>query len=71
MDELKLSVKSKLLRMAISAMIKKQINKKFNGEIDFAINDLDIRTVDGKLVMHLDANASMDQNKAIRLLNEL
>ena len=57
MDELKLKLSTKFMRGFLAKIVKKTIFKKFGYEIDIQINEIEVTTHDGKVYLHLNADA--------------
>ena len=66
MDELKIG--SKLARGIIAKLIKRETKKQIGCEIDFQLNDLNIKLVDGGAQIHLNADATVDKDGLTKIL---
>lgn len=60
MDELKLVISTKFMRNLITKLLAKSIRKKTGYQIDIQINAIEAETYDGKVRLHMDANAEMN-----------
>lgn len=67
MDELKLKLSTKFMRGIIAKIVSKTIFKKFGYKIDIQINEIEVTTHDGKIYLHVNADAetSNDEFKKI------
>lgn len=60
MDELKLILSTKFMRGIVTKILRKAIFKKTGYEIDILINKIEVETHDGKISLHMDANAEVN-----------
>jgi hypothetical protein len=68
MDELKLTLTTKLMKTLVTKWISAGIRKKFGCEIDIQLNELNVEIVDGKARLRTDVNLSMDSNDLMDIL---
>lgn len=59
MDELKMKLSTKFMRGIVAKLISKAIYKKLGYEIDIQINEIEIRTEDGKIHLYTSVEADM------------
>lgn len=71
MDEIKLSLKTKIMRAAVSRYIKSMVRKKTGAKVNILINDLDMVTADGQVKLRFDVSAVMDQQELIRIIDSV
>lgn len=57
MDELKLKLSTKFMRGIVAKLVSKAISKKFGCKIDIQINEIEVTTHDGKVYLHVNADA--------------
>lgn len=57
MDELKLKLSTKFMRGIVAKLVSKSLFKKFGCEIDIQINEIEVTTHDGKVYLHVNADA--------------
>ena len=69
MDVFKIT--SKVVRDVLNGFLTKIIKKKYGYDIDIQINDLDLRVVNGKVLLQLDANAEMSQDEFTKISKKL
>lgn len=60
MDELKLVISTKFMRNIVTKIISKALYKKTGCQIDIQINKIKIETYEGKVQIHMDADAEMN-----------
>lgn len=59
MDELKLVLSTKFMRTIITKILAKAIYKKTGYRVDIQINEIKAETYDGKVRVHIDADAEI------------
>ena len=70
MDELKLVLSSKFMRGIVTKIIKKTVFKKTGYEIDIQINKIAVETNDGKVSLHMDADASVNSEDFVDIIKK-
>ncbi len=60
MDELKLVISTRFMRNIITKVLAKAIFKKTGYRVDIQINQIEAETCDGKVRIHMDADAEMN-----------
>ena len=68
MDELKLKLSTKFMRGIIAKLVSKAIFKKFGYEIDIQINEIAIKTEDGKIHLHTSVNAELSNDEFKKII---
>lgn len=68
MDELKLVLSTKFMRGIITKMIRKAIFKKTGYEIDIQINRIEFETYNGRINLHMDANAEVNSEDFVDIM---
>jgi hypothetical protein len=68
MDEMKLKLSDGLMKTVVTKMVSKKISEKFGYKINVDLNEIGITSVDGKVRLHLDANADMANSEFAKLL---
>ena len=68
MDELKLKLSTKFMRGIVTKIISKAIYKKFGYQIDIQINDIKLENVDGKIRVHADVDAEMENSEFVKII---
>ena len=64
-------ITSKVVKDILNGFLTKIIKRKWGYDIDIQINDLDLRTVNGKVLLQLNANAEMTQDEFTRISKKL
>lgn len=68
MDELKLIISTKFMRNIITKILAKVIYKKTGYRIDIQINRVEADTYDGKVRIHMDADAEINSEDLMHAL---
>ena len=68
MDEMKISLSTKLMRGLLSKLLKKVIRDKTGYSVDVLLNQISLSHADnGKISIHVDMNAEMDEKELIKV----
>ena len=70
MDELKLALSTKFMKGIVTKIIKKAIFKKTGYEVDVQINKIVVNTNDGKVSLHMDAEASVNSEDFVDIIKK-
>ena len=68
MDELKLKLSTKFMRGIIAKIIAKALFKKLGYEIDILLNEIEVESEGGKIHLHIDADAELENSEFIKIL---
>ena len=68
MDELKLRLSTRFMRSIVTKIIKKAIFKKFGYQIDILLNELEVETIDGKVHIHANVDAELDNAEFLKII---
>lgn len=68
MDELKLKLSTKFMRGFIAKLVAKAIYKKVGYEIDIQLNEIEVETVDGKIHLHVSADAEINNDEFVKIV---
>ena len=68
MDELKMVLSTKFMRGIITKMIRKALFKKTGYEIDIQVNIVEVEAYDGKICIHMDANAEVNSEDFVDIV---
>ena len=71
MDELKLKLSTKILKGIITKLISKALFNKFGYKIDIQINELELRNTDGKMRIHADVDAEIDNDEFVKIIKSI
>lgn len=70
MDELKLNLSTRFMRNIVTKMLAKAIKKKFGYEMDILLHELKVEAVDGRVFIHVNADAEMDKTDFAKLVTQ-
>lgn len=71
MDEMKLKLSGGFMRGIVTKLISKLIYDKLGYKISVEVNEVGITTVDGKVRLHLNANANMSDTEFVKLVKAI
>lgn len=68
MDELKLKLSTKFMKGIVANLISKALFKKLGYDIDILLNEIEVRSENGKIHIHIDADAEVENGEFMRIL---
>lgn len=68
MDELKLTLSTKIMKNMVTKLLTKVISKKLGCKIDIQLNELQINMVDGKVHVHANMDAEMNKDDLVNII---
>lgn len=68
MDELKLALHTRFMKNIVTKLLAKAIFKKTGYEVNIQINKIEAEVFDGKINLHVDANAEMNSDDLVQVL---
>ena len=68
MDELKMSLSTKFMKGIVTKIISKAILKKTGYNINIQLNEIKLETVDGKVCLHADVDAEINNEDFINII---
>ena len=68
MDELKMSLSTKFMKGIVTKIISKAILKKTGYNINIQLNEIKLETVDGKVCLHADVDAEINNEDFIDII---
>lgn len=68
MDELKMSLSTKFMKGIVTKIISKAILKKTGYNIDIQLNEIKLETIDGKVCLHADVDAKINNEDFINII---
>lgn len=71
MDELKLRLSSKIMRGFVTNLISKALFKKLGYHVDIELTELEIKTEDGKVRLHVNANAEVRSDEFKEIIKSI
>ena len=71
MDELKLKLSTKFMRGIVANLVSKAIAKKVGYNIDILLNEVEVKNEDGKIHLHIDADAEIENGEFIKMLKSI
>lgn len=71
MDVLKLKLSTKFMRGMVANLIAKALKKKLGYEIDILLNEIEVKNEDGKVHLHINADAEVNNGEFIKILKSI
>lgn len=71
MDELKLKLSTKFMRGIVANLVSKALHKKLGYNIDILLNEIEVKNENGKIHLHIDADAEIENNEFVRMLRSI
>ena len=71
MDELKLKLSTKFMRGIVANLVSKAIAKKVGYNIDILLNEIEVKNEGGKIHLHIDADAEIENSEFVRMLGSI
>ena len=71
MDVLKLKLSTKFMRGMVANLISKALNKKLGYNIDILLNEIEVKNENGKILIHVDADAEVDNSEFVKILKSV
>lgn len=68
MDMLKLKVSTKFMKGFVAKVVSKKLYEKLGCKIDIQFKDVSVDTINGDVVIHVDADAKINKTEFERLL---
>ena len=71
MDEMKIKLSSNLMKGFISRILSKIIQNQFGYVMDIQLNEIQVKIIDGKANLHIDADGSMESENFVKLIKTI
>lgn len=71
MDELKLKLSTKFMKGIVANLISKALVKKLGYDIDILLNEIEVKSEDGKIKLHIDADAEVENSEFVKMLKSI
>lgn len=71
MDILKLKLSTKFMRGTIANLISKALYKKLGYNIDILLNEIEVKNENGKIMLHVDVDAELNNGEFIKILKSI
>jgi hypothetical protein len=68
MDELKFALHTRFMKNIVTKLLSKAIFKKTGYDVDIQINKIEAETCDGRICLHLDIDAEMNNEELVKIL---
>lgn len=71
MDELKLKLSTKFMKGIVANLISKALMKKLGYNIDILLNEIDVKAENGKVRVHVDVDAELENSEFVKILKSI
>lgn len=71
MDYLKLKISTKFMKGYVAKVVSKKIYEKLGCKVDIQFNNIEIDTVDGNVVIHIDVDGKVNRTEFERVLESM
>lgn len=71
MDVLKLKLSTKFMKKIVANLISKTLTKKLGYNIDILVDEIEVKNEDGKIKIHMNVDAEVDNGEFIRILKSI
>lgn len=71
MDELKLKLSTKFMKGIVANLISKALVKKLGYNIDILLNEIEVKSEGGKIHLHIDADAEVENGEFVRMFKSI
>lgn len=71
MDELKLKLSTKFMKGIVANLISKALAKKLGYKIDILLNEIEVKNEGGKVHIHIDADAEVENHEFVRIVKSI
>ena len=71
MDELKLSLSTKLMKGIVSKLLSRLVQKKLGYKINIQLNGVNVEMKDEKIHLHIDADADLNKDDFTSSINNI
>ena len=71
MDELKLKLSTRFMRGFVAKLVSKTISKKLGYKVDILINEIEIKTEDDNVKLHLSIDAQMENEEFKNIIKSI
>ena len=71
MDELKLKLSTRFMRGMVAKLVSKAIHKKTGYEFDIQFNEIDIKTEEGKIHLHVNVDAEVSNDEFVKIVKSI
>ena len=71
MDELKLKLSTRFMRGIVANLISKTLMQKMGYKVDVLINEIEVKTENGKIHLHINADAEIENGEFVKILKSI
>lgn len=71
MDEMNIKLSTKFMRKMVAKLMANAIKKKTGCNVDIQLNEIEVKTYDGKVFLHVNVNAESDSEDFMRIVKSV
>lgn len=71
MDELNIKLSTKIMRNMVAKIMSKKLSKAIGCNIDIQLSEMEVKTYDGKVHIHMNVNAESTNEDILKLLKTI
>lgn len=71
MDEMKIKLSTKFMRGIIARLLSKLIRDKLGGKVFIELNEIEVKTVDAGIHIHINADAVTSNDEFMKIINKV
>ena len=71
MDEMNVKLSTKIMRNMVAKLLSKTIFNKTGYKLDISLNEIEVRTKDGKIYLHINADAESNSEELLKVVKSI
>lgn len=71
MDEMNIKLSTKIMRNMVAKLMSNAISKKTGCDVDILLNEIEVKTYDGKVFLHVNMNAESSNEDFMRIVKSI
>ena len=71
MDEMNVKLSTKIMRSMVAKLISKALFNKTGYKVDIQLNEIELKTYDGKVHLHMNVNAESESDEFLQIIKSI
>lgn len=71
MDEMNVKLSTKIMRSMVAKLISKALFNKTGYKVDIQLDEIELKTYDGKVQLHVNVNAECESNEFLQIIKTI
>lgn len=71
MDEMKIKLSTKFMKGIVAKLVSKAVSKKLGCDVNIQISEIEAKTTDGKVHIHVDVDGEMSNDEFMKLIKTI